>query len=68
MTLSSLEFYVHHEDENPRTQDMAYLFPSAGLEANTTQDVSISSKMGSMTFEDTNNFYYPSFPFSGKVC
>lgn len=68
MTLSSLEFYVHREDENPRTQDMAYLFPSAGLEANTTQDVSISSKMGSMTFEDTNNFYYPSFPFSGKVC
>ncbi|KAK7826257.1 hypothetical protein U0070_021271, partial [Myodes glareolus] len=35
--------------------------------ANTTQDVFISSKMGSMTFEDTNNFYYPSFPFSGKI-
>ncbi|XP_051059496.1 alpha-2-macroglobulin-like protein 1 [Phodopus roborovskii] len=39
----------------------------AGLEANTTRDIYISSKMGSMTFEDTNNFYYPSFPFSGKV-
>ncbi|XP_037060065.1 alpha-2-macroglobulin-like protein 1 [Peromyscus leucopus] len=38
-----------------------------GLEANTTQDIYISSKMGSMTFEDTNNFYYPNFPFSGKV-
>ncbi|XP_041491931.1 alpha-2-macroglobulin-like protein 1 [Microtus oregoni] len=38
-----------------------------GLEANTTQDVFISSQMGSMTFEDTNNFYYPSFPFSGKI-
>ncbi|KAL1790170.1 alpha-2-macroglobulin 1, partial [Sigmodon hispidus] len=38
-----------------------------GLEANTTQDIYISSNMGSMTFEDTNNFYYPNFPFSGKV-
>ncbi|XP_035316211.1 alpha-2-macroglobulin-like protein 1 isoform X1 [Cricetulus griseus] len=38
-----------------------------GLEANTTRDIYISSKMGSMTFEDTNNFYYPSFPFSGKI-
>ncbi|KAL6033345.1 hypothetical protein STEG23_009987, partial [Scotinomys teguina] len=37
-----------------------------GLEANTTQDIYISSMMGSMTFEDTNNFYYPNFPFSGK--
>jgi hypothetical protein len=43
-------------------------FPSAGVEANTTQEVYISSKLGSMTFEDTNNFYYPNFPFSGKVC
>ncbi|ERE67117.1 alpha-2-macroglobulin-like protein 1 [Cricetulus griseus] len=38
-----------------------------GLEANTTRDIYISSKMGSMTFEDTNNFYYPGFPFSGKI-
>uniref|UniRef100_A0A8C9DG53 Alpha-2-macroglobulin like 1 n=1 Tax=Prolemur simus TaxID=1328070 RepID=A0A8C9DG53_PROSS len=38
-----------------------------GVEANTTQDIYISSQMGSMTFEDTNNFYYPNFPFSGKV-
>uniref|UniRef100_A0A2K6G6W9 Alpha-2-macroglobulin like 1 n=1 Tax=Propithecus coquereli TaxID=379532 RepID=A0A2K6G6W9_PROCO len=38
-----------------------------GVEAKTTQDIYISSQMGSMTFEDTNNFYYPNFPFSGKV-
>uniref|UniRef100_A0A8C0XJV6 Alpha-2-macroglobulin-like protein 1 n=1 Tax=Castor canadensis TaxID=51338 RepID=A0A8C0XJV6_CASCN len=38
-----------------------------GVEANTTQEVYISSKLGSMTFEDTNNFYYPNFPFSGKI-
>ncbi|XP_008823718.1 alpha-2-macroglobulin-like protein 1 [Nannospalax galili] len=38
-----------------------------GLEANTTQDISFTSKMGSITFEDTNTFYYPSFPFSGKI-
>ncbi|XP_007537691.1 alpha-2-macroglobulin-like protein 1 [Erinaceus europaeus] len=38
-----------------------------GMEANTTQSVYISSQMGSMTFEDTNNFYYPNFPFSGKI-
>ncbi|XP_012664746.1 alpha-2-macroglobulin-like protein 1 [Otolemur garnettii] len=37
-----------------------------GVEANTTQHVYISSQMGSMTFEDTNNFYYPNFPFRGK--
>ncbi|XP_037703143.1 LOW QUALITY PROTEIN: alpha-2-macroglobulin-like protein 1 [Choloepus didactylus] len=38
-----------------------------GVEANTTQDIHISSQIGSMTFEDTNNFYYPNFPFSGKI-
>uniref|UniRef100_H0X4U9 Alpha-2-macroglobulin like 1 n=1 Tax=Otolemur garnettii TaxID=30611 RepID=H0X4U9_OTOGA len=38
-----------------------------GVEANTTQHVYISSQMGSMTFEDTNNFYYPNFPFRGKI-
>ncbi|XP_031526558.2 alpha-2-macroglobulin-like protein 1 [Vicugna pacos] len=38
-----------------------------GVEANTTQDIYISSQMGSMTFEDTDNFYYPNFPFSGKI-
>ncbi|XP_077615170.1 alpha-2-macroglobulin-like protein 1 [Crocuta crocuta] len=38
-----------------------------GVEANTTQDIYISSEMGSITFEDTKNFYYPNFPFSGKV-
>nr|XP_045726929.1 alpha-2-macroglobulin-like protein 1 [Mirounga angustirostris] len=37
-----------------------------GVEANTTQDINISSQVGSITFEDTKNFYYPSFPFSGK--
>ncbi|XP_077026073.1 alpha-2-macroglobulin-like protein 1 isoform X2 [Tamandua tetradactyla] len=38
-----------------------------GVEANTTQEIHISSQIGSMTFEDTNNFYYPNFPFSGKI-
>ncbi|XP_040318619.1 alpha-2-macroglobulin-like protein 1 isoform X2 [Herpailurus yagouaroundi] len=38
-----------------------------GAEANTTQDIYISSEMGSITFEDTKNFYYPNFPFTGKV-
>ncbi|XP_008561491.1 PREDICTED: alpha-2-macroglobulin-like protein 1 [Galeopterus variegatus] len=38
-----------------------------GVEANTTRNIDISSQMGSMTFEDTNNFYYPSFPFSRKI-
>ncbi|KAM8912429.1 alpha-2-macroglobulin-like protein 1 [Lycaon pictus] len=38
-----------------------------GVEANTTWDIYISSQMGSITFEDTKNFYYPNFPFSGKV-
>ncbi|KAM9674111.1 alpha-2-macroglobulin-like protein 1 [Trichechus inunguis] len=38
-----------------------------GVEANTTQEIYISSQIGSVTFEDTNNFYYPNFPFSGKV-
>ncbi|XP_006875521.1 PREDICTED: alpha-2-macroglobulin-like protein 1 [Chrysochloris asiatica] len=38
-----------------------------GVEANTTQEVYISSQIGSMVFEDTNNFYYPNFPFSGKI-
>ncbi|XP_008048508.1 alpha-2-macroglobulin-like protein 1 [Carlito syrichta] len=38
-----------------------------GVAANTTQDIYISSQMGSMTFEDTNNFYYPNFPFNGKI-
>ncbi|XP_045146451.1 alpha-2-macroglobulin-like protein 1 [Echinops telfairi] len=38
-----------------------------GVEANTTQEVWISSQIGSMTFEDTNAFYYPNFPFSGKI-
>lgn len=43
-------------------------FLSAGVEANGTQEIYISSQIGSMTFEDTNNYYYPNFPFSGKVC
>ncbi|XP_045321680.1 alpha-2-macroglobulin-like protein 1 isoform X2 [Leopardus geoffroyi] len=38
-----------------------------GAEANTTQDIYISSEMGSITFEDTKNFYYPNFPFTGKL-
>ncbi|XP_058599750.1 alpha-2-macroglobulin-like protein 1 isoform X2 [Neofelis nebulosa] len=38
-----------------------------GAEANTTQDIYISSEMGSITFEDTKNFYYPNFPFTGKI-
>nr|XP_004610717.2 unnamed protein product [Sorex araneus] len=38
-----------------------------GVEANTTQEIYISSQMGSMTFEDTNSFYHPGFPFSGKI-
>ncbi|XP_053410606.1 alpha-2-macroglobulin-like protein 1 [Nycticebus coucang] len=38
-----------------------------GVEANTTQHVYISSQVGSMTFEDTNDFYYPNFPFRGKI-
>ncbi|XP_037371219.1 alpha-2-macroglobulin-like protein 1 [Talpa occidentalis] len=38
-----------------------------GVEANTTREIYISSQMGSMTFEDTNNFYYPNFPFHGKI-
>ncbi|XP_023389698.1 alpha-2-macroglobulin-like protein 1 [Pteropus vampyrus] len=37
------------------------------VEANTTQDIHISSQIGSITFEDTNNYYYPNFPFSGKI-
>ncbi|XP_057558260.1 alpha-2-macroglobulin-like protein 1 isoform X2 [Hippopotamus amphibius kiboko] len=38
-----------------------------GVEANTTRDIYISSQVGSMTFEDTNDYYYPDFPFSGKI-
>ncbi|XP_016077279.1 PREDICTED: alpha-2-macroglobulin-like protein 1 [Miniopterus natalensis] len=38
-----------------------------GVEANSTQEIYISSQIGSMTFEDTNNYYYPNFPFSGKI-
>ncbi|XP_026358288.4 alpha-2-macroglobulin-like protein 1 [Ursus arctos] len=38
-----------------------------GVEANTTQDIDISSQVGTITFEDTKNFYYPNFPFSGKI-
>uniref|UniRef100_F7ICV0 Alpha-2-macroglobulin like 1 n=1 Tax=Callithrix jacchus TaxID=9483 RepID=F7ICV0_CALJA len=38
-----------------------------GVEANATQSVYISPEMGSMTFEDTNDFYHPNFPFSGKI-
>ncbi|XP_070266822.1 alpha-2-macroglobulin-like protein 1 isoform X2 [Myotis yumanensis] len=38
-----------------------------GVEANGTQEIYISSQIGSMTFEDTNNYYYPNFPFSGKI-
>ncbi|XP_032203069.1 alpha-2-macroglobulin-like protein 1 isoform X1 [Mustela erminea] len=38
-----------------------------GVEANTTQDIYISSEVGSITFEDTKDFYYPNFPFSGKI-
>ncbi|KAF6338697.1 alpha-2-macroglobulin like 1 [Rhinolophus ferrumequinum] len=38
-----------------------------GVEANTTQDIYISTQIGSMTFEDTNDYYYPNFPFSGKI-
>ncbi|XP_017749735.1 PREDICTED: alpha-2-macroglobulin-like protein 1 [Rhinopithecus bieti] len=38
-----------------------------GVEANATQNIYISPQMGSMTFEDTSNFYHPNFPFSGKI-
>ncbi|XP_017514328.2 alpha-2-macroglobulin-like protein 1 [Manis javanica] len=38
-----------------------------GVEASTTQEIYISSQIGSMIFEDTNNFYYPNFPFTGKI-
>nr|XP_058938488.1 alpha-2-macroglobulin-like protein 1 isoform X2 [Kogia breviceps] len=38
-----------------------------GVEVNTTRDIYISQQMASMTFEDTNNYYYPNFPFSGKI-
>ncbi|XP_054998741.1 LOW QUALITY PROTEIN: alpha-2-macroglobulin-like protein 1 [Sorex araneus] len=40
---------------------------TGNVEANTTQEIYISSQMGSMTFEDTNSFYHPGFPFSGKI-
>ncbi|XP_007469423.1 PREDICTED: LOW QUALITY PROTEIN: alpha-2-macroglobulin-like protein 1 [Lipotes vexillifer] len=38
-----------------------------GVEANTTRDIYISPQVGSMTFEETNYYYYPNFPFSGKI-
>ncbi|KAK2505055.1 hypothetical protein MC885_020269 [Smutsia gigantea] len=38
-----------------------------GVEANTTQEIYISSQIGLMIFEDTDNFYYPNFPFTGKI-
>ncbi|TKC52175.1 hypothetical protein EI555_018153 [Monodon monoceros] len=38
-----------------------------GVEANTTQNIYVSSQRGSMTFEDTNYYYYPNFPFRGKI-
>ncbi|XP_024435375.3 alpha-2-macroglobulin-like protein 1 [Desmodus rotundus] len=38
-----------------------------GIEANSTQDIYISSQIGSMTFEDTSDYYYPNFPFTGKI-
>ncbi|XP_028388838.1 alpha-2-macroglobulin-like protein 1 [Phyllostomus discolor] len=38
-----------------------------GVEANSTQDIYISSQIGSMTFEDTSDYYYPNFPFTGKI-
>ncbi|XP_007101900.2 alpha-2-macroglobulin-like protein 1 [Physeter macrocephalus] len=38
-----------------------------GVEANTTRYIYISPYVASMTFEDTNHYYYPNFPFSGKI-
>ncbi|XP_054446808.1 alpha-2-macroglobulin-like protein 1 [Pteronotus mesoamericanus] len=38
-----------------------------GVEVNSTQEIYISSQAGSMTFEDTNDYYYPNFPFTGKL-
>ncbi|XP_059968826.1 alpha-2-macroglobulin-like protein 1 [Mesoplodon densirostris] len=38
-----------------------------GVETNTTRYIYISPQEGSMTFEDTNYYYYPNFPFSGKI-
>ncbi|KAM6162664.1 LOW QUALITY PROTEIN: alpha-2-macroglobulin-like protein 1 [Erethizon dorsatum] len=42
-------------------------FLDKGVALSATQDVHVSSQVGLVTFEDTNNFYYPNFPFSGKV-
>ncbi|KAM8777502.1 LOW QUALITY PROTEIN: alpha-2-macroglobulin-like protein 1 [Rhynchonycteris naso] len=38
-----------------------------GVEANDTPNIYISSQIGSMSFEDISDYYYPNFPFSEKI-
>ncbi|KAM6475575.1 alpha-2-macroglobulin-like protein 1 [Liasis olivaceus] len=38
-----------------------------GVQANTTLQIPISSQLGSMSFVETDNYYYPGYPFSGKL-
>ncbi|XP_043736825.1 alpha-2-macroglobulin-like protein 1 isoform X2 [Cervus elaphus] len=64
MSMFNLTGYFYRQDINIMA---TMVEEGTGVEANTTQDIYISSQMGSMTFEDTNDYYYPNFPFSGKI-
>ncbi|XP_010847648.1 PREDICTED: LOW QUALITY PROTEIN: alpha-2-macroglobulin-like protein 1 [Bison bison bison] len=64
MSMFNLTGYFYRQDINIMA---TVVEEGTGVEANTTRDIYISSQMGSMTFEDTNDYYYPNFPFSGKI-
>ncbi|XP_006119999.2 alpha-2-macroglobulin-like protein 1 [Pelodiscus sinensis] len=38
-----------------------------GVKANATHVVFISQQAGSMSFEDSDNYYHPGYPYSGKI-
>ncbi|KAM7243900.1 hypothetical protein CapIbe_004508 [Capra ibex] len=64
MSMFNFTGYYYRQDINIMA---TVVEEGTGVEANTTRDIYISSQMGSMTFEDTNDYYYPNFPFSGKI-
>ncbi|XP_025026911.1 alpha-2-macroglobulin-like protein 1 [Python bivittatus] len=52
-----------------RSIDLVAILEEAGtgVQANTTLQIPISSQLGSMSFVETDNYYYPGYPFSGKL-
>ncbi|MBV96108.1 Alpha-2-macroglobulin-like protein 1, partial [Eschrichtius robustus] len=64
MSTFSLTGHSYHQDINIVA---TIVEEGTGVEANTTRDIFISAQTESMTFEDTSDYYYPNFPFSGKI-